>query len=114
MSSLSLFCLTFSKVELKERQRRLAILRHFGELDEKRAGNDHEEVEDEYGEEEFGGESKEDKQDGAKRGKCTVAQWLDNKGARLKEERRKALKALGDLSRVNDFDSCALCSLVIK
>ena len=78
------------QVELKERSRRMAILKHFDELPAE-AG--------EYSDDEEGGYS-DDEAGTHKIKKCTVSQWLENNGARMKQARRASLRLLMGLSRV--------------
>jgi len=104
------------QVELKERQRRIAILRHFDEInddeeEEDDYGSDEEDEDNGYGDDEFegadGGGPKSSK--GGK--KSTVAQWLENNGAEMKERRKAALSELMRLSRLRR-DEAELQSLL--
>mmetsp|Transcript_30011 Transcript_30011/g.38741 ORF Transcript_30011/g.38741 Transcript_30011/m.38741 type:complete len:1575 (+) Transcript_30011:1304-6028(+) len=76
-------------VELKERKRRIAILKTFQELPEYDEEDDEEErYSDDDGEEKDGFNKK-----------CTVAQWNADNGSLWKMQRRVSLKALAELSR---------------
>lgn len=95
------------QVELKERQRRIAVLKHF---DEYRGAADDDYSDDDHDEDEAYSDDDADGADGAgdreaagkakKANKCTVAQWMENNGARMKVERAAALRELMNLSRV--------------
>ena len=76
------------KVELKERQRRLAILKQFDAR-----------VDDEDGDE-YGDDGFDDDDDGDRKGqKCTVAKWLANNGLLMKKKRKNSLRILMNMSR---------------
>jgi len=97
------------QVELKERAKRIAILKHFDELRDDDDNDDDDYSDDD--DDEDGGYSDDDDDDNGsakdkngknkkKKKKCTMAQWLEGNGAILKAERKKALRTLVDLGRV--------------
>jgi Ca2+-binding EF-hand superfamily protein len=87
-------------VELKERQRRLAILEQFdAQVKEDDDDDGEEDYEDEYSDDGDGDGSPRGKASKREKKKCTVAKWLEHNGLKMKQKRKNSLRILMNMSR---------------